>query len=50
MVDVVHGREDLTASVLKTGSKYDKDFVAAYEHVQIRHTRHPRRVRIVTQE
>jgi hypothetical protein len=59
MVDVVHGREDPTASVLKTGSKYDEDFVAghplymwvaAYEHMQTRHTRHPRPVRIVTQE
>jgi cytochrome b subunit of formate dehydrogenase len=44
---------------LKTGSKYDKDFVAgkpiymwvaAFDHVQTRHTRHPRAVRIVTQE
>ena|SRR5215217_3439092 len=44
---------------LKTGSKYDKDFVptknlymwvAAYDHVQTRHTRHARPVRIVTQE
>jgi cytochrome b subunit of formate dehydrogenase len=44
---------------LKTGSKYDKDFVpgkplymwvAAYDHVQTRHTRHPRAVRVLTQE
>jgi cytochrome b subunit of formate dehydrogenase len=44
---------------MKTGSKYDKDFVAgkelymwvaAFDHVQTRHTRHPRPVRIVTQE
>jgi len=44
---------------LKTGSKYDKDFVpgkdiymwvAAFDHVQTRHTRHARPVRIVTQE
>ena len=48
-----------TARKLKTGSKYDKDFVpgknlymwvAAYDHVQTRHTRHPRPVRVVTQE
>ncbi len=47
------------ARALKTGSKYDKDFVpgknlymwvAAYDHVQTRHTRHARAVRIVTQE
>ena len=47
------------ARKLKTGSKYDKDFVAgkdiymwvaAFDHVQTRHTRHPRPVRIVTQE
>jgi cytochrome b subunit of formate dehydrogenase len=44
---------------LKTGSKYDKDFVpgtdlymwvAAFDHVQTRHSRHPRPVRVVTQE
>jgi hypothetical protein len=44
---------------LRTGSKYDKDFipgkdiymwVSAFDHVQTRHTRHPRPVRIVTQE
>jgi cytochrome b561 len=44
---------------LKTGSKYDKDFVpghdlymwvAAYDHVQTRHTRHARPVRVVTME
>jgi hypothetical protein len=44
---------------MKTGSKFDKDFalgkpiymwVAAFDHVQTRHTRHPRPVRIVTQE
>ena len=48
-----------TARKLKTGSKYDKDFVpgkdlymwvAAFDHVQTRHTRHPRPVRVVTQE
>jgi hypothetical protein len=47
------------ARSLKTGSKYDKDFVpgkdlymwvAAFDHVQTRHTRHPRPVRVVTQE
>jgi len=47
------------ARALKTGSKYDKDFmpgkpiymwVAAFDHVQTRHTRHPRPVRVVTQE
>jgi hypothetical protein len=44
---------------LKTGSKYDKDFVpgkdiymwvSAFDHVQTRHTRHPRPIRVVTQE
>lgn len=44
---------------LKTGSKYDHDFVPGqnlymwfnvFDHTQIRHTRHPRPVRIVTQE
>jgi len=47
------------ARALKTDSKYDKDFVpgqpiymwvAAFDHVQTRHTRHPRPVRVVTQE
>jgi cytochrome b subunit of formate dehydrogenase len=47
------------ARAMKTGSKYDKDFVAgkdiymwvaAFDHVQTRHTRHPRPVRVVTQE
>jgi cytochrome b subunit of formate dehydrogenase len=47
------------ARKMKTGSKYDKDFVAgkpiymwvaAFDHVQTRHTRHPRPVRVVTQE
>jgi hypothetical protein len=44
---------------LKTGSKFDKDFssdqplymwVAVFDHVQTRHTRHARPVRIVVQE
>jgi hypothetical protein len=44
---------------LKTGSTYDKDFiagrelylwVAVFDHTQTRHTRHPRPVRIVVQE
>ena len=44
---------------LKTGSKYDHDFVTdralymwvnVFDHTQIRHTRHARPVRIVTQE
>ena len=44
---------------IKTGSKFDKDFVpghdlymwvAAFDHVQTRHTRHPRPIRVVTQE
>jgi hypothetical protein len=47
------------ARKLKTGSKFDKDFaagkdlymwVAVFDHTQTRHTRHPRPVRIVTQE
>ena len=47
------------ARPLKTGSKFDKDFVpgkdlymwvAVFDHVQTRHSRHPRPVRIVTQE
>jgi cytochrome b subunit of formate dehydrogenase len=48
-----------TARNLKTGSKFDKDFVpgkdiymwvAVFDHTQTRHTRHSRAVRIVTQE
>jgi cytochrome b subunit of formate dehydrogenase len=44
---------------LKTGSKYDQDFVpgrnlymwvAVFDHTQTRHTRHPRPVRLVVQE
>jgi hypothetical protein len=44
---------------LKTGSKYDHDFIPGqnlymwvnvFDHTQVRHTRHPRPVRIVTQE
>jgi len=44
---------------LKTGSKYDQDFVpgkdlymwvAVFDHTQTRHTRHQRPIRIVTQE
>jgi len=44
---------------LKTGSKYDHDFVPGqplymwfnvFDHTQIRHTRHMRPVRVVTQE
>jgi hypothetical protein len=44
---------------LKTGSKYDKDFnpedslymwVSVFDHTQTRHSRHPRPVRVVTQE
>ncbi|HEX2655567.1 MAG TPA: ethylbenzene dehydrogenase-related protein, partial [Xanthobacteraceae bacterium] len=44
---------------LKTGSKYDQDFipgrdlymwVAVFDHTQTRHTRHPRPVRILTEE
>lgn len=43
---------------LKTGSKFDKDFVpgrdlymwvSVFDHVQTRHSRHPRPVRVVTQ-
>jgi cytochrome b subunit of formate dehydrogenase len=49
----------VTSRNLKTGSKYDQDFVpgkelymwvAVFDHTQTRHTRHPRPVRIVTQE
>jgi hypothetical protein len=48
-----------TSRDLKTGSKFDKDFVAGrnlymwvsvFDHTQTRHTRHHRPVRIVTQE
>ena len=48
-----------TARNLKTGSKFDKDFVpghplymwvSVFDHTQTRHTRHVRPVRIVTQE
>jgi cytochrome b561 len=48
-----------TMRALKTGSKYDHDFVpghdlymwvSVFDHTQIRHTRHARPVRIVTQE
>jgi cytochrome b subunit of formate dehydrogenase len=47
-----------TVRALKTGSKYDHDFVPGidlymwvnvFDHTQIRHTRHARPVRIVTQ-
>lgn len=47
------------ARALKTGSRYDHDFVPGrdlymwvnvFDHTQIRHTRHARPVRIVTQE
>ncbi|TMJ01334.1 MAG: hypothetical protein E6G97_15705 [Alphaproteobacteria bacterium] len=49
----------ITSRDLKTGSKYDQDFVpgkdlymwvSVFDHTQTRHTRHPRPVRIVTQE
>ena len=49
----------VTSRDLKTGSKYDQDFVpgtplymwvAVFDHTQTRHTRHPRPVKIVTQE
>lgn len=49
----------ITSRDLKTGSKYDQDFVpgrdlymwvAVFDHTQTRHTRHPRPVRVVTQE
>jgi cytochrome b subunit of formate dehydrogenase len=48
-----------TSRDLKTGSKFDKDFVpgrslymwvSVFDHTQTRHTRHHRPVRIVTQE
>jgi cytochrome b subunit of formate dehydrogenase len=48
-----------TSRALKTGSKFDHDFVPGrdlymwanvFDHTQIRHTRHARPVRIVTQE
>ena len=48
-----------TVRALKTGSKFDHDLVAGrdlymwvsvFDHTQIRHTRHARPVRIVTQE
>ena len=48
-----------TSRNLKTGSKFDKDFVpgnnlymwlAVFDHTQTRHTRHHRPVRIVTQQ
>ena len=44
---------------LKTGSKYDHDFVpgqtlymwfSVFDHAQVRHTRHARPVRVITQE
>ena len=44
---------------LKTGSKYDQDFVpgkdlymwvSVFDHTQTRHTRHARPVKIVTEE
>ena len=49
----------VTSRDLKTGSKYDQDFVpgkdlymwvSVFDHTQTRHTRHPRPVKIVTQE
>jgi cytochrome b subunit of formate dehydrogenase len=49
----------VTSRDLKTGSKYDQDFVpgrplymwvAVFDHTQTRHTRHPRPVRIDVQE
>jgi hypothetical protein len=49
----------VTSRDLKTGSKYDQDFVpgkdlymwvSVFDHTQTRHTRHVRPVRIVTQE
>jgi hypothetical protein len=49
----------VTSRDLKTGSKYDQDFVAGkdlymwvavFDHTQTRHTRHPRPIRIVTTE
>jgi cytochrome b subunit of formate dehydrogenase len=53
-----HWHLELTRA-LKTGSKYDHDFVPGqdlymwfnvFDHTQIRHTRHARPVRVVTQE
>ena len=53
-----HWHLELTRA-LKTGSKYDHDFVPSqplytwfnvFDHTQIRHTRHARPIRIVTQE
>ena len=47
-----------TSRALKTGSKIDRDFVTdrdiymwvnVFDHTQIRHTRHARPVRVVTQ-
>jgi hypothetical protein len=49
----------ITARKLKTGGKYDKDFVpghdlymwvAVFDHTQTRHTVHSRAVRVTTQE
>ncbi|MEJ0075871.1 MAG: ethylbenzene dehydrogenase-related protein [Alphaproteobacteria bacterium] len=49
----------VTSRDLRTGSKYDQDFVpgkdlymwvAVFDHTQTRHTRHVRPVRVVTQE
>jgi hypothetical protein len=49
----------VTSRDLKTGSKYDQDFVpgkdlymwvSVFDHTQTRHTRHARPVKIVTQE
>jgi hypothetical protein len=48
----------VTSRALRTGSKYDQDFVqgrdlymwvSVFDHTQTRHTRHPRPVRIVVQ-
>lgn len=53
-----HWHLELTRA-LKTGSKYDHDFVPGqplymwfnvFDHTQIRHTRHMRPVRVITQE
>jgi hypothetical protein len=54
------GHWTLVASrTMRTGSKYDQDFVAGrtlyiwvavFDHTQTRHTRHPRPVRLVVQE
>ena len=49
----------ITSRDLVTGSKYDQDFVpgkdlymwvSVFDHTQTRHTRHPRPVRIVTED